>query len=497
MVSIKSFITKQLNLPDSTVEMAAAPSSLSPGIPGARVTPRSQHNVSRLQISDSALQVLNGLHRAGFQAYLVGGSVRDLLLGREPKDFDVATDAHPEQVRKLFRRNARLIGRRFILVHVQFGNEIIEVATFRGGANGKEDESSEHSETGRILADNVYGSLEEDARRRDFTANALYYNIADRSILDFSTGMEDLQAGRLRVIGDPEQRYREDPVRMLRAVRFAAKLGFTLDAAAQAPIAACRKLLQEVPSARLFEETLKLFLTGNAQTSFEHLRQMGLFAALFPQVDALLDDARYGSARILLQGALQGTDARLLDGKSVTPAFLFAALLWPALQQERQLLEQQGKPETVALQQAASGVLQECAGRISVPRRFALPMREIWDLQTRFMRRGGRRPHALLAHPRFRAAFDFLNLRSQSGEIPATLVEWWEQFQTADHDGRRALVERARLEETGQEPALGPLPATSRRRPRRRRRSNHAKQGETSQPGGSDDGHDDGRAGND
>ncbi|MHB1805146.1 MAG: polynucleotide adenylyltransferase PcnB [Acidithiobacillus ferrooxidans] len=486
-----------MNLPDSAVEMAAAPSSLSSGIPGARVTPRSQHNVSRLQISDSALQVLNGLHRAGFQAYLVGGSVRDLLLGREPKDFDVATDAHPEQVRKLFRRNARLIGRRFILVHVQFGNEIIEVATFRGSANGKEDESSEHSETGRILADNVYGSLEEDARRRDFTANALYYNIADRSILDFSTGMEDLQAGRLRVIGDPEQRYREDPVRMLRAVRFAAKLGFTLDAAAQAPIAACRKLLQEVPSARLFEETLKLFLTGNAQTSFEHLRQMGLFAALFPQVDALLDDARYGSARILLQGALQGTDARLLDGKSVTPAFLFAALLWPALQQERQLLEQQGKPETVALQQAASGVLQECAGRISVPRRFALPMREIWDLQARFMRRGGRRPHALLAHPRFRAAFDFLNLRSQSGEIPATLVEWWEQFQTADHDGRRALVERARLEETGQEPALGPLPATSRRRPRRRRRSNHAKQGETSQPGGSDDGHDDGQAGND
>ncbi|MGC9216078.1 polynucleotide adenylyltransferase PcnB [Acidithiobacillus sp.] len=486
-----------MNLPDSAVEMAAAPSSFSSGIPGARVTPRSQHNVSRLQISDSALQVLNGLHRAGFQAYLVGGSVRDLLLGREPKDFDVATDAHPEQVRKLFRRNARLIGRRFILVHVQFGNEIIEVATFRGGANGKEDESSEHSETGRILADNVYGSLEEDARRRDFTANALYYNIADRSILDFSTGMEDLQAGRLRVIGDPEQRYREDPVRMLRAVRFAAKLGFTLDAAAQAPIAACREHLQEVPSARLFEETLKLFLTGNAQTSFEHLRQMGLFAALFPQVDALLDDARYGSARILLQGALQGTDARLLDGKSVTPAFLFAALLWPALQQERQLLEQQGKPETVALQQAASNVLQECAGRVSVPRRFALPMREIWDLQARFLRRGGRRPHALLAHPRFRAAFDFLNLRSQSGEIPATLVEWWDQFQTADHDGRRALIERARLEETGQEPALGPLPATSRRRPRRRRRSNHAKLGETSQPGGSDDGHDDGQAGND
>ncbi|WP_446057331.1 polynucleotide adenylyltransferase PcnB [Acidithiobacillus ferriphilus] len=470
----------------------AAPPPLSPGIPGARVTPRNEHNVSRRQISEGALQVLNGLHRAGFQAYLVGGSVRDLLLGREPKDFDVATDAHPEQVRKLFRRNARLIGRRFILVHVQFGHEIIEVATFRGGANGKANEASERSETGRILADNVYGSLEEDARRRDFTANALYYNIADRSILDFSTGMEDLQAGRLRVIGDPEQRYREDPVRMLRAVRFAAKLGFIMDTAAQAPIAACRERLQEVPSARLFEETLKLFLNGNAQTSFEHLRQQGLFAALFPQVDVLLDHAEYSAARTLLQGALGGTDTRVRDGKSVTPAFLFAALLWPALQEQCRLLEQQGKPATVALQQAASDVLQECVGRVSVPRRFALPMREIWDLQARFMRRGGRRPHALLAHPRFRAAFDFLSLRSQSGEISATLVEWWEQFQTADHDGRRILIERARLEETGQEAALGPLPATSRRRPRRRRR-----RGNRPGQGGADDSHDDGQTDSD
>ncbi|MHB8115538.1 MAG: polynucleotide adenylyltransferase PcnB [Acidithiobacillus ferrivorans] len=498
MVSIKDFITKQLNLPDSAVETVAAPPPLSPGIPGARITPRNEHNVSRRQISEGALQVLNGLHRAGFQAYLVGGSVRDLLLGREPKDFDVATDAHPEQVRKLFRRNARLIGRRFILVHVQFGHEIIEVATFRGSANGKENEASERSETGRILADNVYGSLEEDARRRDFTANALYYNIADRSILDFSTGMEDLQAGRLRVIGDPEQRYREDPVRMLRAVRFAAKLGFIMDAGAQAPIATCRERLQEVPSARLFEETLKLFLNGNAQTSFEHLRQQGLFAALFPQVDVLLDNAEHSAARALLQGALGGTDTRVRDGKSVTPAFLFAALLWPALQEQSHLLEQQGKPATVALQQAASDVLQECVGRVSVPRRFALPMREIWDLQARFMRRGGRRPHALLAHPRFRAAFDFLSLRSQSGEISATLVEWWEQFQTADHDGRRILIEQARLEETGQEAALGPLPATSRRRPRRRRRrGNRPDQGDAAQPGGADDNHDDGQSDSD
>ena len=474
MESLKSFINSQLKLPEAVAEVSAGDTVLSAlQIPGVQITPREAHNLSRRQISDGALQVLNGLHRAGHQAYLVGGSVRDLLLGREPKDFDVATDAHPEQVRKLFRRNARLIGRRFILVHVQFGNEIIEVATFRGSAEGHKSEASERSETGRILADNVYGSLEEDARRRDFTANALYYNIADRGILDFSTGMEDLRAGRLRIIGDPEQRYREDPVRMLRAVRFAAKLGFILDDAARAPLAVCRDCLQEVPSARLFEETLKLFLNGNAQSSFEQLRQHGLFAALFPQVDALLDDEQYASARLLLQGALEGTDNRVRQGKSVTPAFLFAALLWPALQQQSHVLEQQGKPAAIALQQAASEVLQDCVGRVSVPRRFSLPMREIWDLQARFLRRGGRRPHALLAHPRFRAAFDFLSLRSQSGEIPAQLVTWWEQFQLADHEGRRTLIETARLEETGQEAALGPLPTTHSRRPRRRRRRNH------------------------
>ncbi len=483
MVSLKSFVTSQLNIAEASTDSSAdAPTPLPVQIPGAQVTPRAEHNISRRDISDGALQVLNGLHRAGFQAYMVGGGVRDLLLGREPKDFDVATDAHPEQVRKLFRRNARLIGRRFILVHVQFGSEIIEVATFRGDADGKKKEASERSESGRILADNVYGSLEEDARRRDFTANALYYNIADRSILDFSTGMEDLRAGLLRIIGDPEQRYREDPVRMLRAVRFAAKLGFTLDEAARAPISICRDCLQEVPSARLFEETLKLFLNGNARSSFELLRQHGLFAALFPQVDALLDTDNTEPARILLQGALEGTDQRVHDGKSVTPAFLFAALFWPVLQQQSQLLEQQGKPAAIALQQAASDILQDCMGRVAVPRRFSLPMREIWDLQARFLRRGGRRPHALLAHPRFRAAFDFLLLRIQAGEVPAELGNWWEQFQSADHEGRRTLIEAVRLEESGQEAPLGPLPATRSRRPKRRRRRHPRSDPVTDQP---------------
>ncbi|WP_291510461.1 polynucleotide adenylyltransferase PcnB [Acidithiobacillus sp.] len=477
MVSLKRFTDEVLQSPIETPQRDPAPTATpTQSVPaGARCVPRSEHCLSRRQISSGALQVLNTLHQAGHQAYLVGGSVRDLLLGREPKDYDVATDARPEQVRKLFRRNARLIGRRFILVHVQFGQEIVEVATFRGPGESAE-EASERSASGRILADNVYGTLEEDAGRRDFTANALYYNIADRSILDFADGLSDLQAGRLRMIGDPEQRYREDPVRMLRAVRFAAKLGFQMDPAVEAAIAPCRELLLEVPSARLFEETIKLFLAGFAQSSYDLLRRTGLFAALFPQLDSVLNAADAESARELLRLALDGTDQRVAQGKSVTPAFLFAALLWPALQAQRQQLEAQGKPSAVAQQQAAAELLEESRGRVAIPRRFALPMREIWDLQPRFTRRGGRRPYALLAHPRFRAAFDFLLLRQQSGEFAndpqlAGLGTWWTEFQEADSEGRKTLMERARSEDAAPETALGPLPSNGlRRRPRRRRR---------------------------
>ncbi|MHB0887548.1 polynucleotide adenylyltransferase PcnB [Acidithiobacillus sp.] len=470
MVSLKAFIAEQLT--PKTIEAVGLVEPAGPVVSGAplsaRVIPRAEHEISRRQLSYGALQVLNGLHRAGFQAYLVGGSVRDLLLGREPKDFDVATDARPEQVRKLFRRNARLIGRRFILAHVQFGEEIIEVATFRGGSAEQQD-AGERSASGRILADNSYGTLEEDALRRDLTANALYYNIADRSILDFSTGLEDLRAGRLRMIGDARTRYSEDPVRMLRAVRFAAKLGFRLDEAAQEPIAECRSLLAEVPPARLFDETLKLFLTGHGLASFELLRQHGLFAVLFPTIEAALAEDALEPSRRLLQLALEGTDERVAAGKSVTPAFLFAALLWPALQIQCATMESTGKPPALALQRAAAELLQEASGRVTVPRRFSLPMREIWDLQARFQRRGGRRPYALLAHPRFRAAFDFLELRSRAGEISAALPQWWLAFQEADHAAREALVAQAREEDRGQEQELGPLPA-SRRRPRRRDR---------------------------
>ena len=464
MVSLKHFIALQLAEEPVT---PPAVQSTTPALPaGARVISREQHRISRRQISDAALQVLNGLHQAGYQAYLVGGSVRDLLLGREPKDFDVCTNARPEEVRKLFRRNARLIGRRFILAHVQFGREIIEVATFRG--SGKDEQA--RSASGRILADNVYGSLEEDAQRRDFTANALYYNIADRSIIDFWGAWEDIEAQRLRMIGEAEERFHEDPVRMLRAARFAAKLGFQLDPAIEAAIPRCRELLREVPPARLYEEVGKLFLAGFAQQSLATLQRHGLFSALFPQLDDALGREDQGEARELVRLSLDNTDARVAAGKSVHPAFLFAALLWPVLLLEQERLMSEDKPELVAMQQAASLVLEENRGQIAIPRRFTLTIREIWDLQARFHRRGGRRPYALLAHERFRAAFDFLVLRRNAGANLALLADWWQQFQSADNDGRKQLIEAAQQEDRGAELSLGPLPASEAKRGKRRRR---------------------------
>ncbi|MEY2341184.1 polynucleotide adenylyltransferase PcnB [Acidithiobacillus sp. IBUN Pt1247-S3] len=470
MVSLKNFIAAQLA---NDTAAPSAPSVHAPSLPaGARTIPREQHNISRRQISDAALQVLNGLHRAGYQAYLVGGSVRDLLLGREPKDFDVCTDARPEEVRKLFRRNARLIGRRFILAHVQFGREIIEVATFRGGANERQAVSS----SGRILADNVYGSLEEDAQRRDFTVNALYYNIADRSIVDFWGAWADIETQRLRMIGEAEQRFHEDPVRMLRATRFAAKLGFQLDSAIEAATPSCRELLREVPPARLYEEVGKLFLAGFAQQSLATLQRYGLFAALFPQLAEVLEREDQGAARELVQLSLGNTDSRVSAGKSVHPAFLFAAMLWPVLLAEQERLVSEDKPEAVAMQQAASAVLEENRGQIAIPRRFTLTIREIWDLQARFHRRGGRRPFALLAHERFRAAFDFLLLRRDAGADLAALGQWWQQFQDADGEGRKQLIETARLEDRDAESPLGPLPASENKRGKRRRRRRNPKQ---------------------
>lgn len=385
--------------------------------------------------------MLYRLHKAGYEACLVGGGVRDLLLGREPKDFDIATSASPEEVRQLFR-NCRLIGRRFRLAHVHFGPEIIEVATFRG-SSASADEHADHrrdDDTGLVLRDNVYGTLEEDAFRRDFTVNALFYNIADFTVVDYTGGMNDLRQGVLRMIGDPQARYREDPVRMLRAVRFAAKLGFTIDEKSKAPITEQKHLLADVPAARLFEEVLKLFMGGMAVQGFELLRHYDLFAELFPQTETALAHEEQNFPLTFVVQALENTDKRLNSGKHVTPAFLYAALLWEPVRQRAGQLQNEGYSEHDALMIAGDEVWQQQQARVAIPRRFATPMREIYQLQARLSFTKGKRAVRLLAHPRFRAAYDFLLLRAQSGEVDPALAEWWTQFQEQDDDGQQAAI---------------------------------------------------------
>jgi poly(A) polymerase len=388
--------------------------------------PRDQHPVSRSQISPGTLKVLYTLKDAGYEAYMVGGGVRDLLVGLKPKDFDVATNARPEEVRRLFR-SCRLVGRRFLIAHVRMGAEIVEVTTFRGAIT----DSHERDETGRILSDNVYGTLETDAFRRDFSINALYYDIRDYSIVDFAGGMEDLQARRLRLIGEPELRLREDPVRMLRAVRIANKLGFKIDPATAAPIAPLAYLLREIPPARLFDEVLKLFLAREALPNLDGLRRFGLFAHLLPLTDEALDSDDPVAAALIRQ-ALANTAERVARDQPVTPAFLFAAMLWPTYAKRvEQLRREQGHVPIVAQNQAAEEVIAAQQLRIAIPKRFSVPMREIWALQPRFLHRQGARVKRLLAHPRFRAAYDFLVLRAQAGEPglrePAA---WWTQAQS-------------------------------------------------------------------
>ncbi|HNK33015.1 MAG TPA: polynucleotide adenylyltransferase PcnB [Plasticicumulans sp.] len=401
--------------------------------------PRSEHVISRSKISPNALKVLYRLRAAGFRGCLVGGGVRDLLLGREPKDFDVATDAHPEEVYRLFR-NCRLIGRRFRLAHVQYGSEIIEVATFRAqtpaedgaGAGGGVVTDAE----GRILSDNVYGTIEDDAWRRDFTVNALYYDVADFSVLDYVGGMDDLKAGVIRLIGDPEQRYREDPVRMLRAIRFAAKLGMRLHADTEAPIHTLGHLLRDIPPARLFDEVLKLFMAGSGVQTFELLRLHGLFRHLFPATDRCLSRELNGFPRTLLVRALASTDERVAADKSVTPAFLYAALLWEPVRSRYRLLHDGAASPLEAMQRAADECIERQLGHTALPRRYALPMREIWQLQPRFEDLNPRRAARLAAHPRFRAAYDFLLLRAESGEPVSDLAGWWTRW----IDGPEATV---------------------------------------------------------
>jgi poly(A) polymerase len=392
-----------------------------------RIVPREAHGISRKDISPNALKVLYKLREAGFAGYLVGGAVRDLLIGGHPKDFDVATNATPEQVKALFR-NCRLIGRRFRLAHVIFGREIIEVATFRSNADDGSGDRETHDE-GRLLRDNVYGTLEDDAIRRDFTANALYYTIEDFSVRDFVGGVEDVQARVLKLIGDPEARYREDPVRMLRAVRLSAKLDFSIDKSAADPIPQLATLLSGAAPARLFDECLKMFMTGHAEKSFLSLEKNGLLPALFPETAKALATNRSGALRTMVIQALRNTDERIRADKPVTPAFLFAALLWPAYCRELAVLQKQGVDASVAQQRAADRVTLHQAERIALPRRFSLPMQEIWLLQPRFGQRLRKRVFRLLAHPRFRAAFDFLELRLSGAPEVAEDVAFWREAQ--------------------------------------------------------------------
>ena len=415
-------------------------------------------------ISVNALKVVKRLTEHGFEAYLVGGCVRDLLLGRSPKDFDVATDALPEEVREIFR-NSRSIGRRFRIVHIRFGREIVEVATFRGAH--KEIDEDSHSVGGMILDDNVYGTFEDDVFRRDFTMNALYFNIDTNEILDLVNGQEDIKEKRIRLIGAPDSRYREDPVRMLRALRFKAKLNFNIDEESGSSIRDIGYLLQDIPPARIFEEVLKLFMSGYGVATFEAMLEYEIFGWLFPATRRAMDNT---PAEKLIRLALTSTDKRIANDMPVTPAFLFAALLWYPFVEDKIQLEEAGITHVEASHEASANVIANQQLFTSIPRRFSGPMRDIWNLQFRLPIRHSRKPEILLSHKRFRAAYDFLLLREDSGEKLDGLGQWWTEYQEADETTRDKLKHQ---------------PTHKKKKPKRRRRNRANKNGvntNTSQP---------------
>ena len=518
----------ELNSPEAHVVAPAAK---------PRIIPRAEHTISRSHISPNALRVLYRLKDGGFHAFLVGGCVRDLLLGMEPKDFDVATDALPEQVKRLFR-NCRLVGRRFRLAHVFFGQEIIEVATFRaatapsqgeepladadpedgeaaeldepeageefagddpegdtavseeaaraaseaaaseaaarevaaarafdreGRTPGNDDSQRMFDETGRILRDNVYGTIDEDVWRRDFTANSLYYNIADFSIWDYCSGVEDIAARRLRLIGDPETRFREDPVRMLRAARFEAKLGFEIDPDTAEPIGRLRELLGGVPPARLFDEMLKLFLTGHGARSLEVLRRRGLLAQLLPNVDAYLTAHSGGLVERLLIKGLVNTDERAIAGRPLTPTFLLALLLYGPIAQIIESMPPEKWHELSAIVDACDRAVRQAQAQLAIPRRFSLGLSEMFSLQPRLEHPSGRRALRLLTHPRFRAAYDLLLLRAELGLASPEMARWWTEVQAVPHEEQGHMADA--LAQTA-----GPRPGRPKSGGRRRRR---------------------------
>lgn len=408
------------------------------------IVPRNKHTLSRKAISHNALKVLYRLHQAGYGAYLVGGSVRDLLLSKTPKDFDVATNALPQDVKKLFR-NCRLIGRRFRLAHIHFGREIIEVATFRGHHGAGDTPHGHSSAEGIILRDNVYGSMEDDVLRRDLSINALYYNIADFSIVDYTNGLPDLKHKIVRIIGDPEARFREDPIRMLRAIRFAGKLQFDIDPASAKAIRKQHVLLAHVATARLFDEVLKLFLKGAAAPTYHLLEDFGLLGYLFPQtydcIEKYKGTEQGEQIKKLIKMTLKNTDDRINEGKRATPAFFLAVLLWPPIIDLQKQYKEEDMPPSQAREQAINKVLSAQLRTFSIQKRFTLVMREIWRLQLQLKRRPIKRINPLLHHPRFRAAYDFMLLRAQSGEQVETEVNWWTKYQAANTQTREKMVQ--------------------------------------------------------
>jgi len=393
-----------------------------------------QHGIDLQLVSPNAIRVTQTLQDAGFKAFIVGGAVRDLLLSVKPKDFDVATNATPEQVKQLFRR-AFIIGRRFQIVHVMFGQELIEVTTFRGASA----DMAPKDEHGRVLRDNTFGEQHEDAVRRDFTINAMYYDPASQSVLDYHGGIADIRAKTLRIIGEPEARYREDPVRMLRVVRFAAKLNFNIDPASSAPIAVMAPLIDNVPAARVFDEMLKLLMSGHALACLQQLRKQGLHHGLLPLLDVVLEQP-LGEKFVTL--ALANTDARIKQGKPVSPGFLFASLLWHQVLEKWRAYQAAGEYPIPALHLAADDVLNAQTEKLALQRKIASDMRDIWAMQPRFERRTGKAPYKLLEHLRLRAGYDFLLLRCASGEIDAELGDWWTAFMEGDGPEREALLSR-------------------------------------------------------
>jgi poly(A) polymerase len=416
-----------------------------------------QHGLQREQISRGCRQTVEDLQENGYQAYIVGGAVRDLLAGLTPKDFDVATNATPEQVRRCFRRS-RIIGRRFQIVHVSMGAETIEVTTFRGhhGEQGADGGNKAHTDAqGRLLRDNVFGSQSEDAARRDFTVNALYYDPSSETIIDYHHGVADLQQKTLRVIGDPKTRYREDPVRMLRAVRLAAKIGLAIDPAARRPIREMADLLENVPPSRLFDEMLKLLTSGHALRCVTRLREEGLHNGVLPLLDVILEQPR-GERFVML--ALEATDRRVEEGKPISPGFLFATLLWHQVLATWEPLKNSGEPPIPSLFVAMDEVLRVQAGKLAITRRIAGDIKDIWALQPRFEQRSGKRPYGVLQQPRFKAGYDFLLLRAESGEVDQAISNWWTAFLHASDEARAAML-------------LPAAPGTAKKRRRRRRRT--------------------------